>query len=79
MAKIIPVIMAGLAIGKIIRHKVSAFVAPKAKLPCLIADGMRDKPSSVETITTGSVNIAKVMADYITPGVPKVGLGSVSA
>ena len=33
IAKIIPVIIAGLAIGKIIRHKVSAFVAPSANEP----------------------------------------------
>src|SRR5690554_7767952 len=77
-AKINPVIIAGDAIGKIIRHRVSALVAPSAKLPSRKVLGIRDKPSSVETITTGSVNMAKVMADHITPGVPKVGLGNAS-
>ena len=79
MANIMPVIMAGLAIGKIIRHKVSALVAPSAKLPWRIAEGIRESPSSVDTITTGKVKIAKVSADHITPGVPNVGLGRVSA
>src|SRR5690554_6804590 len=77
-AKINPVIMAGDAIGKIIRHSVSALVAPSAKLPSRKVLGIRDSPSSVETITTGKVRIARVIADHITPGVPKVGPGSAS-
>src|SRR5574343_869277 len=75
-ARIKPVMMAGLAIGNTVRHKVSALVAPKAKLPSRIDLGMRDKPSSVATITTGNVNNANVNEAHIKPGVPNTGAGA---
>ncbi len=40
--------------------------------------GIRAKPSSVATITTGTVRIASVSDAHIRPGVPKVGAGSAS-
>ncbi len=60
------------------RQMVSHFVAPNDKLPSRNAGGMRESPSSVATITTGNVNIARVTADHKTPGVPKVGFGKAS-
>ena len=57
------------------RHSVSARLAPSAIEPCRSEVGMRDSPSSVATITTGSVSSASVNAAHSTPGVPKVGLG----
>ncbi len=74
-----PVMIAGLAIGSTIRQMVSNWVAPSANDPWRTEIGMRDKPSSVATITTGSVNTANVRADHSNPGVPKVGVGKRSA
>ncbi|CSA56235.1 Uncharacterised protein [Vibrio cholerae] len=79
IAKINPVMIAGLAIGSTIRQMVSNWVAPSANDPWRTEIGMRDKPSSVATITTGSVNTANVRADHSNPGVPKVGVGKRSA
>ena len=77
-ASISPVIMAGVAIGRTVFQRVSAFVAPSARLPSRILLGIRAKPSSVETITTGTVRRAKVKEDHKSPGVPNVGAGSAS-
>ena len=76
--KIRPVIIAGVAIGKTVRHSVSALVAPRAKLPSRMERGMRVKPSSVETMTTGTVRMASVSDDQSKPGVPNVGAGRAS-
>ena len=73
-----PVIIAGLDIGNTTFHSVSSLVAPNAKEPSRKARGIRDKPSSVETITTGRVRIAKVSAAQMMPGVPKTGAGLAS-
>ena len=70
--------MAGLAMGSTMRHRVSAWVAPSASEPWRMVLGIRASPSSVETITTGRVRMARVRADQMTPGEPKVGLGSAS-
>ena len=75
-AKINPVIIAGVAIGKTVLISVSAFVAPRAKLPSRQFLGIRRRPSSVETITTGTVRIANVREDQINPGVPNFGAGA---
>jgi len=77
-ARINPVIMAGLAIGNTVSHSVSNLVAPKAKLPSRMDFGIRAKPSSVETITTGNVSKASVIDDQSNPGVPKTGAGAAS-
>ena len=77
-AKISPVIIAGVAIGNTVLINVSAFVAPKARLPSRKFLGILLRPSSVETITTGTVNIAKVREDQIKPGVPNLGAGATS-
>src|SRR5690606_28999272 len=76
MARIIPVIMAGVASGITTFHNVSALVAPRASEPCRIVLGIRDNPSSVETITTGKVSSASVSEAQIKPGVPNVGTGN---
>ncbi|MNE18676.1 hypothetical protein D3C80_1117240 [compost metagenome] len=73
-----PVIIAGLAIGKTIFHSVSALVAPNASEPSRTVRGMRARPSSVATITTGTASNARVSDAHIKPGVPKVGAGSAS-
>ncbi|MNP70258.1 hypothetical protein D3C76_1664720 [compost metagenome] len=77
-ARIKPVIIAGLAIGKTTFHSVSALVAPSASEPSRVARGMRARPSSVATITTGTARIARVSEAQNRPGVPKVGAGSAS-
>jgi hypothetical protein len=74
-----PVIMAGLAIGNTTFHRVSALVAPSAREPSRSARGIRAKPSSVATITTGTARIARVSEAQSRPGVPKVGAGAASA
>src|SRR5699024_4267296 len=78
-AKITPVIMAGLAMGITTRIRVSNLVAPNASEPSRTERGIRDKPSSVATITTGKVNKARVNDAQSKPGVPKVGDGSAGA
>ena len=75
-ARISPVNIAGTASGSVTCQSVSARVAPNASEPWRSAAGMRDSPSSVATITTGSVNSASVSEAHSRPGVPKVGLGS---
>ena len=77
-AKISPVIIAGVAIGNTVLINVSAFVAPKARLPLSQIPRYSSQTSSVETITTGTVNIAKVKEDQIKPGVPNLGAGATS-
>lgn len=77
-ARIKPVIMAGLAIGSTTFHSVSDLVAPRASEPSRSARGIRARPSSVATITTGTARIAKVSEAHSRPGVPKVGAGSAS-
>jgi len=79
IAKISPVIMAGLAIGKITRQIVSNLVAPSAKDPSRTLLGIRVSPSSVATMTTGTVSKASVKDAHSRPGVPKVGAGKASA
>jgi hypothetical protein len=64
--------------GKTVSHKVSNLVAPRARLPSRIELGIRDKPSSVDTITTGNVNKARVIEAHNKPGVPKTGAGAAS-
>ena len=61
--------------GRTVRHSVSALVAPRARLPSRIARGTRARPSSVETMTTGTVNKAMVNEAHNMPGVPNVGAG----
>ncbi|MDT4872765.1 hypothetical protein FQZ97_1079680 [compost metagenome] len=73
-----PVIIAGLAIGSTTFHSVSALVAPSASEPSRSARGMRARPSSVATMTTGTASSARVSEAHIRPGVPKVGAGSAS-
>ncbi|MNT93868.1 hypothetical protein D3C72_2354390 [compost metagenome] len=73
-----PVIIAGLAIGMTIFHKVSALVAPSASEPSRTVRGIRARPSSVATITTGTASSASVSEAQSRPGVPKVGAGSAS-
>ncbi len=70
--------MAGLAMGSTVRHRVSAGVAPSARLPSGMARAMRARPSSVATITTGTVRMASVSEAHSSPGVPKVGAGRAS-
>ena len=53
--------------GKIIRNKVSAFVAPSAREPWRNDVGIRASPSSVDTITTGTVRMANVNDDQKYP------------
>jgi hypothetical protein len=78
MARISPVIMAGVASGTTTFQRVSPFVAPNASEPSRMVDGMRARPSSVETMTTGSVSRASVKEAQNRPGVPKVGAGRAS-
>ena len=74
-ARISPVMMPGLAIGMMVRQSVSQRVAPRARLPSRIERGMRARPSSVDTITTGRVSRASVSEAQNNPPVPKVGAG----
>src|SRR5690606_10356772 len=76
IARITPVIIAGLAMGNTTRHRVSALVAPNARLPSRILRGIRASPSSVATITTGRVRMARVIDAHRKTGAPKVGDGS---
>ena len=64
--------------GRITLNRVSALVAPRAMLPSRRFRGIRDRPSSVETITIGTVSKAKVSEAQIRPGVPNVGAGRAS-
>ncbi|MNZ81799.1 hypothetical protein D3C78_1004770 [compost metagenome] len=73
-----PVIIAGLAIGRTIFHSVSALVAPSANEPSRTVRGIRAKPSSVATITTGTASNARVSEAQSRPGVPRVGAGNAS-
>ncbi|MNE85256.1 hypothetical protein D3C80_1822370 [compost metagenome] len=73
-----PVIIAGLAMGRTIFHNVSALVAPSASEPSRTVRGIRARPSSVATITTGTASSARVSDAHSSPGVPRVGAGSAS-
>src|SRR5699024_8489223 len=77
-ARIRPVIIAGLDIGRMIFHSVSDLVAPSANEPSRSDRGIRVRPSSVDTITTGTVSRARVNDAQSIPPVPKVGVGSAS-
>eukprot|EP00952_Eustigmatos_sp_NYUAD-ZCMA_P004182 18416-Eustigmatos_ZCMA.PRE.1 len=65
--------------GSTIRFNISNRVAPRATAPSRWASGMRASPSSVATITTGSVSRARVSDAHNRPPVPKVGDGSASS
>src|SRR5690606_20745106 len=75
MARIKPVIIAGVASGTTTFQSVSDLVAPSAKLPWRMVLGIRERPSSVETMTTGKVSSASVSDAQNKPGVPNVGAG----
>ena len=68
--------MAGADSGTTTFQSVSHLVAPRASEPSRTERGIRARPSSVETITTGSVRSARVSEAQNRPGVPKVGAGS---
>jgi len=72
------VFTAGPAIGRRCFHKVSALVGPRAKEPSRTVRGIRARPSSVATITTGTASSARVSEAQSRPGVPKVGAGKAS-
>ena len=79
MARIMPVMIAGLAMGRMVRQSVSHCVAPSARLPSRIDRGIRASPSSVETMTTGRVMSARVKDAQNSPPVPKVGEGNAAS
>ena len=75
-----PVIAAipGAAAGMTTRQVVSNFVAPKARDPSRTMRGTAASPSSVATITTGTVSSASVKLAQRMPPVLNVGVGSIS-
>ena len=75
IAKITPVNIPGIALGKTIFLIICHFVEPRAKAPSLLALGTERMPSSVATTTTGNVNKASVSEAQRIPPVPKVGSG----
>ncbi len=70
MARIRPVRMPGAAAGTTTRHVVSNFVAPRASEPSRTTRGTAASPSSVATITTGTVSSASVRLAHRIPPVP---------
>ena len=64
--------------GNTTRKVVSSLVAPSARDASRIPRGIAASPSSVATITTGTVRRASVSEAQRIPPVPKVGLGSAS-
>ena len=70
IARIMPVMMPGIARGNTMRSMVCHLVAPQANEPSRIERGTAASASSVATITTGKVNSASVMAAHINPPVP---------
>ena len=78
MARIIPVMMPGIARGSTMRWIVCHLLAPQAKDPSRIERGTAANASSVATITTGSVSSDSVRAAQNKPPVPNVGLGSLA-
>ena len=65
--------------GKTMRNVVSSLVAPTAKDASRIPCGIAASPSSVATMTTGTVRRASVRDAQRIPPVPKVGVGRASA
>ncbi|MCY1175964.1 hypothetical protein D9M73_162240 [compost metagenome] len=53
-------------------------VAPNASEPSRTVRGIRARPSSVATITTGTASNARVSDAHSRPGVPRVGAGNAS-
>ena len=76
MAKIKPVKIPGRAQGRITCQIVSNLVAPNPTDPSRKSLGTADRPSSVATMTTGTVSRAKVSDAQRMPPVPKVGFGN---
>src|SRR6185295_5169406 len=76
IAKINPVRMPGSAEGITTLSIVSNFVAPRANDPSRNSRGTADNPSSVATMTTGTVSNANVRDAHRMPPVPNVGVGS---
>ena len=62
--------------GRTTRRVVSSFVAPKCQRPLAVPRGTAASPSSVATMTTGTVSSASVSDAHRMPPVPKVGVGS---
>ena len=65
-----------MAFGSTIWRSVCHWVAPRASAPSRLARGTAASPSSVATMTTGTVSSARVSEAHRSPPVPKVGLGS---
>ena len=78
IARIRPVRIDGMTLGSTTRSVVSNFVAPSASEASRMPPGMAAKPSSVATMTTGTVSSASVREAQKMPPVPKVGVGSAS-
>ncbi len=78
MARIKPVRMEGITAGSTTRQVVSNWVAPSASDDSRMPRGTEARPSSVETITTGTVSRAMVSEAQRMPPVPNVGVGSFS-
>ena len=70
--------MDGITAGRTTRQVVSNLVAPRAREASRVPPGMAASPSSVATITTGTVRSARVSEAHRIPPVPKVGVGSTS-
>ena len=64
--------------GSTTRSVVSSLVAPSASEASRRPRGIAASPSSVATITTGTVSRASVSEAHRMPPVPKVGVGSAS-
>ena len=79
MARISPVRIDGMTAGSTTRSVVSSLVAESASEASRIPPGMAASPSSVATMTTGTVKSASVREAQRMPPVPKVGVGSASA
>ena len=78
MTRLIRIAVNNLAGVPAIVYSVSALVAPSASEPSRSASGIRARPSSVATMTTGTANSASVSDAHSKPGVPKVGAGNAS-
>ena len=61
--------------GRTTRRVVSSLVAPRASEASRIPRGIAASPSSVATITTGTVSSARVSEAHRMPPVPNVGVG----
>ena len=78
MARMRPVRIDGMTAGSTTRSVVSNFVALSASEASRMPPGMAARPSSVATMTTGTVRSASVRDAQRMPPVPKVGVGSAS-